>query len=260
MRISETKQNKRNREVGKMKKTLIIICSIVILTSIVFSGCTKEESNLNTATLNTKSSGESMDDEYIIEPETIETILAKTESFDSMYYEISMNMEMDMDIEMSGFGEQSALIKIWQKNSFIKEEITTETGDISTSILVIQRPEGVYLYNTEKDEYILSTDDVFSFTSSLQYFDSDMILNYLSNISSSNFDTELIDGKEATIIEYSPTGEDNSIYVKLWVWNEKGVPLKGIINMNLEDMSMDMELTYGNYSFSEIPDSVFSIN
>jgi hypothetical protein len=87
-----------------------------------------------------------------------------------------------------------------------------------------------------------------------------MILDYLSNLSSSNFDTEMIDGKEAAIIEYSPTVEDNSIHVKLWIWNEKGVPLKGIINMSLEQFRMNMELIYSNYSFSYIPDSVFSLN
>lgn len=243
-----------------MKKTLMIICLIVVLLSIVFSGCTQEESSFNTDTSNTKSSSGSIDNNQIPEPETIETILSKSESIDSMYYEISMNMEMDMDMEMSGFGEQTALIKIWQKEPFIKEEITTETGYINTSILVIQRPDGTYLYDTGKDEYILSTDDVHSITSSMQYFDNDIILDYISNLSSSNFETEMIDGKEATVIEYSPTGKDSSIYVKLWIWNEKGVPLKGIINMNLEEMIMNMEFKYSNYSFYEIPDSVFSLN
>jgi len=243
-----------------MKKALMIICFIVVLLSIVFSGCTQEESSFNTDTSNTKSSSGSIDNNQIPEPETIETILSKSESIDSMYYEISMNMEMDMDIEMSGFGEQTALIKIWQKDLYIKEEITTETGYINTSILVIQHPDGTYLYDTENDEYILSTDDVYSITSSLQYFDNHMILDYISNLSSSNFKTEMIDGKEATIIEYSPTGKDSYIYVKLWIWNEKGVPLKGIINMSLEEMIMNMEFRYDNYSFSEIPDSVFSLN
>jgi outer membrane lipoprotein-sorting protein len=242
-----------------MKKTLIIICLIIVLTSVVFSGCTQEESSVNTAPSNTKSSSGSIDINQIPEYETIETILSKPESIDSMYYEISMNMEIDMEMEMSGFGEQTALIKIWQKDPYLKAEITTETGDISTSILVIQSPEGIYLYDAEKDEYILSTDDVYSLTSSLQYFDNDMILEYISNISSSDFESDLIDGKEATIIEYSPTAEDSSIYVKLWIWNEKGVPLKGIINLSFEEMVINMEFMYSNYSFYEIPDSTFNV-
>jgi hypothetical protein len=126
-----------------MKKTLMIICSIVILISFVLSGCTQEYSSSNIDPLKTKSSSKSMDNDQIVDSETIEKILSKQESFDSIYYEISMNMEMDMDIEMLGFGEQTALIKVWQKDPYIKEEITTITGDISTSILVIQGPDGM---------------------------------------------------------------------------------------------------------------------
>jgi len=243
-----------------MEKTMVVICSMAILLSLVFSGCTQQDSSSHTAISNTKSSNEPLNSNQIPEAETIETILSKPESQDSMYYEIIMKMEMDMDFEMSGFGEQTALIKIWKKDPYIKEEITTEAGGISTSILVIQRPDGTYVYNADKGEYILSTDDVSSITSSLQYFDNDMILEYISNLSTSDLETEIIDGKEAIIIEYSPTDADNSIYVKLWIWNEKGVPLKGIINMSLEEMSMNMELTFGNYSFSAIPDGVFSLN
>ena len=243
-----------------MKKTFLIICSIVLVLSIVFSGCTQQDSSSHTAISNSKSSIDSVNNNQISEPETIETILSKPESLDSMYYEVSMTLEMDMDFEMSGFGEQTALIKIWKKDLYIKEEITSEISGISTSIIVIEGTDGVYVYDAENDEYILSTDDVNSIISSLQYFENDMILEYLSNFSSLNFETEMIDGKEATIIEYSPIDGDTSIYVKLWIWNEKGVPLKGLINMNFEEMNMNMELTFGNYSFSDISDSVFNID
>lgn len=241
-----------------MKKTLMVICFLALSLSIVFSGCTQEESSMNTTESNENSSNESIENNTIPEPETIETILNKPESIDSIYYEITMNMEIDMDL--FGFEEQSALMKIWQKENYSKWEITSEAGGMSTSILLIQRPDGTYIYNAEKDEYTLSTDEVNSITSSLKYFDNDMVLEYISNLPSSNFETELIDGKEATIIEYSPNGENSTIYVKLLIWNEKGVPLKGIINMIMEEMNMNMEFTFDNYSFSEIPDNIFNLN
>ena len=76
----------------------------------------------------------------------------------------------------------------------------------------------------------------------------------------SNFDTETIDGKKATIIQYSPFEEDNLITIKLWIWNERGVPLKAFIDMTMEDNTMTMEFKFSNYSFSDIPDSTFSVS
>ena len=236
-----------------MKKNMIILSFIVLLIIAVFSGCTEKESSSHTKISNSLSSDELIEQEQIQEPETIEEILTKTETIDSMYYEISM------DMDLSEFGVQSALIKIWQKEPYLKEEITTITGDTSISIVVIQRPDGTFVYDAEQGKYVISSDDISSVTTSLEYFDNDMILDYISNITSSEYEIETIDGKEAFVIEYSPSVMDSSIHIKMWIWIEKGVPLKGILDMNMEQITMSMELTYNNYSFSEIPDSVFSL-
>jgi outer membrane lipoprotein-sorting protein len=236
-----------------MKKNMVIVCFVVMLLFAVFSGCTENESSSNTKISNTVSLDESKEQEQLQEPETIEEIIAKTEQIDSMYYEISMIMDI------SEFGEQSGLIKIWQKEPYIKEEITTITGNTNISILVIQRPDGTYVYDAGLGQYVVSTDDISSVSTSLQYFDNDMVLDYISNISTSDYETEIIDGKEALVVEYSPSLMGNSIHVKMWIWIEKGVPLKGILDMNMEQITIKMELNYSNYSFSDIPDSIFNL-
>ena len=241
-------------EVGKeMKKYVLIFCIALVLPVAFFCGCT-EESSSDTVSSNTISSEEHKAPEQVQEPESIESILTKPDTMDSIYYEISM----DMDI--SEIGQQSALIKVWQKEPYIKEDITSAMGGYSTSILVIQGPDGTYVYDAEQDRYIISTDDMPSISTSLQYFDSDMILSSIANQTLSNFEKEIIDGKETTVIEYSPVLDDDFIHVKMWIWNEKGVPLKGIITMSMDEMTMSMEFIYSNYSFEEIPDSVFSIS
>lgn len=236
-----------------MEKRIIIIYLSILLITIGFCGCTQEDSSSDTASSDLEITKDPEIQEQYQEPDSLDSIFDKAENINSMYYEISM----DMDI--SEFGRQSALIKIWQKEPYIKEEIISEINGYSSTIMVIQNPDGTYLYDAEQDEYILSTDDVSSISTSLQYFDSDMILNSLSNQSLSNFNTDILDGKKTTVIEYSPTQDDDFIHVKIWIWNEKGVPLKGIVSMSLEEMNMDMEFLYSNYSFSDIPDSVFNI-
>ena len=88
----------------------------------------------------------------------------------------------------------------------------------------------------------------------------DIIKNYLDAQTSENFETEIIDGKKATIIEYSPEDGEYPMEIKLWIWNEKGLPLKAFIDMDLMDISMTMEFIFSNYSFSVIPDSLFDIS
>jgi len=232
-----------------MKKNVIIIGFILIFLLIGLSGCTEKQ------TSNEKTSSEQTE-KQVTPPieESITTILSKTETIDSMYYEI------DASIEMSEFGIQHALIKIWQKTPYLKEQIISDYNGISNSILVINCPDGTYIYDNDKETYIMTMEDVSFFSASLQYFDSALIKTYLGNESLNTYDTEIIDGKQATIIEYSPMQDNNFVRIKMWIWNDKGVPLKALIDMTMEDMTMAMDFTFTNYSFTEISDSTFRVS
>jgi hypothetical protein len=48
--------------------------------------------------------------------------------------------------------------------------------------------------------------------------------------------------------------------IQMWIWNEKGVPLKANIEMTMEDMIMTMNFNFSNYSFSDIPNSTFNVS
>jgi hypothetical protein len=236
-------------ENGKiMKKQFIIEVIIVVLITVGLSGCMQQESSQESVSID-----QSQIQANSPTTESIYQILEKSETFESMYYEI------DALINMSEFGTQAAMIKIWQKPPYIKEEIISTTNGITTPITLIHRPEGIYLYDTEKGKYIL-TMDVSMFSTSLQYFDTEQIKNYLNTQTSNDFNTEIIDGKKATVMQFIPLQGENHMTIQMWIWNEKGVPLKANIEMTMEDMIMTMNFNFSNYSFSDIPNSTFNVS
>jgi outer membrane lipoprotein-sorting protein len=184
--------------------------------------------------------------------ESVQGILDKAAAIDSLYYEIAMTMDM------SQYGTQTATMKIWQEKPYFKQQITVSTGGTTNTISVIQRPEGTFLYNAAQEKYVLTT-NISSYVTSLQYFDSQMIKNLLNNQSITHFETETIDGKITTTFEYTFSSMGMNMTAKIWIWNEKGLPLKAHMDMTMEQTSMTMDFIFSNYSFADIPDSTFNV-
>jgi len=225
-----------------MKKPMILIGIISVLLIITLSGCTQQSS-----------SDQSDVDSTPPTQESLLNILDKAGTIESLYYEVAAT------ITMSSYGTQTATVKIWQKMPYIKEQVTMNYAGATTTVTVIHRPEGNYTYDTAQGEYVL-TPNVTSFGSSLQYFDSKMMKEYLNNQTMVNLQTEMVDGKLATIFEYTPLSGGTQMSVKVWIWNERGLPLKALVNMTLEQMTMNMSFVFNNYSFAALPDSTFSVS
>jgi len=170
-----------------------------------------------------------------------------------MYYEIAAS------INISKYGTQTATIQIWQKPPYLKEQITGINAGVTTTIEVIHRPEGNYTYDAVQGKYVLAS-DVTSFATWLQYFDSEMLQDLLNKQSVTNLETVIIDGKKATVFDYSLSIQGMNITIKMWIWNERGVPLKACIDMDMTEMAMMVDFTFSNYSFLDIPDSTFSVS
>ena len=225
-----------------MNKQKILIGIILILVSVGLSGCSEQDQAINQSQEQSNPPG----------TESLFTILEKAQNIESLYYEITAT------INMSVIGTQTAIIKIWQKKPYLKEEITSTAAGMTSTISVIHRPDGNYTYDTNQGKYVVTTETT-SFAANLEYLDSDMIKKYLDNQTITNLQTEIIDGKQASIIEYNLPQEMNEITIKIWIWNENGLPLRAYMNMILEETTMTMDLTFTNYSFSEIPDSTFNV-
>jgi len=186
---------------------------------------------------------------------TVQTILEKAAVLESVYYEIDTTYIID------GIILQTTTMKIWQKPSYLKEEVNTTSvstnstsGNITTTLTVIKRPEGIYRYDNVSQTYQLDPQLIVPKPST-----TDMVQNLLNNQTLSIIGAENISGTPTTIIQYHPNQGGNSTTVTLWVWNEKGVPLKEQYISNSEDTSVTITSLYNSYSFTDIPDSIFSV-
>lgn len=226
-----------------MKKHVVLIGIVLIGLIAGTSGCTQRDSSPDDVNLQS----------ILPTTESLESILAKSDSIESMYYEIAAL------ITMPQIGTQSATVKIWQKPPYVKEEITGLNAGSTTTIVVIHRPEGNYTYDAAQGKYVL-TPDATSFATSLQYFDSEMLRSLLDNQTLMNLETVSIDGKQATKFDYSISIQGVNVTVKMWIWNERGVPLKAYVDMDMKEMAMTLDLTFSNYSFTGIPDSMFNVS
>jgi outer membrane lipoprotein-sorting protein len=145
-------------------------------------------------------------------------------------------------------------MKIWQKTPYLKEEKNSTTSNITTTLTVIKRPEGIYRYDATLNTYELDPLIVIP-----QLSTADVAQDLLNNQTITLLGTETIAGKTATVIQYTPSQAGNSTTIKMWIWNEKGVLLKALYTTVSEEANITMDYNYSNYSFSDIPDSTFSV-
>ena len=180
--------------------------------------------------------------------DTLQTILEKAAILASVSYEIDTSFIID------GVERQNTTVKVWQKNPYLKEEENSTSGNISTTRNIVQRPEGLYLYDPTVQAYQLNT-----MVTMPQPSTREMVYDLLNNQTLTIIGTENISGKPTTIIQYSPNQESNSTTIKLWIWNETGVLLKEQYISNSEGTSVMINTIYSNYSFADIPEITFSV-
>jgi outer membrane lipoprotein-sorting protein len=213
------------------QKVLFGIIAPLVCSLLMISGCTQQQGSDQTST------------------ESLQTILAKAETIGSVYYELATSTAM------SGAPVQTTTMKIWQKTPFLKEDRNITTGNITTTLTVIKRPEGIYRYDITQNKYELALGiEIPQLLST-----GDTAKDLLNNQTITTLGTETIDGKTATVIQYTPSQAGNSTTIKMWIWNEKGVPLKALYTMTSGETTITMDYDYSNYSFSDIPDSTFSV-
>jgi outer membrane lipoprotein-sorting protein len=212
------------------QKVLFGIIAPLICSLLMISGCTQQQGLDKTST------------------ESLQTILTKAAIIESVYY------ELDTSTTISGLVEQITTMKIWQKTPYLKEEKNSTTSNITTTLTVIKRPEGIYRYDATLNTYELDPLIVIP-----QLSTADVAQDLLNNQTITLLGIETIAGKTATVIQYTPSQAGNSTTIKIWIWNEKGVLLKALYTTVSEEANITMDYNYSNYSFSDIPDSTFSV-
>ncbi len=184
--------------------------------------------------------------------ESVQAILSKAETIESMSYNINGSLNLTSYVtEVLG-------MKVWHKNPYLKENITVYPLGIPITTTIIQRPEGTYIYNNNTGKYELNS-SIPSFVTAFKYIDPVMIKDLLNNQTITHFDTAVLDGKQTTVLNYTvPLQGNYSIKVIVWIWNDMGIPLKALLEMNTI-IKMNIDIRFTNYSFASIPDSEFDV-
>ena len=180
--------------------------------------------------------------------ESLQEILEKAIIIESVSYELNVSMKILDSVT------QTTTMRIWQQLPYLKEQSNITAGNITTAITIIKRPEGLYRYDELIQSYI-HDDQVIIPQPSLVEISQDLLANQSLSIRG----TEDVLGKTATVIDYTPVHMGNDTVVTLWIWNEKGVPLKAEQTTSNEESTVTMEYIYSSYSFEEIPPSIFAV-
>jgi len=212
------------------QKLLFGIIAPLVCSLLMISGCTQQKGSDQTSS------------------ESLQTILEKAAIIESVYYELNTSTTISDSVE------QITTMKIWQKTPYLKEEVNSTTGGITTTLTVIKSPEGIYRYDTTLNTYELDPLIVIP-----QLSTTDVVQDLLNNQTITILGTEIINGNTTTVIQYTPSQAGNSTTIKIWIWNEKGVPLKALYITKNEETDVTMDYTYSNYSFADIPNSTFSV-
>ena len=189
--------------------------------------------------------------------EFIETIISKVESIDSIQYtSISTTLINEISDTPSNY---TIVTKIYDKKPNIRIKSSAEhDNDLIPMSDAIVHPDAVYIYDAYRNEYmpVTSQEGIMKFSQvSLQGF----INQIKNNDTVKRSGTDVIDGKKATIIEFFFTDKRIKYSYKIWVWDEKGIPLRSEITSVFEEKMMVMRCEFANISFKEIPDSLFQV-
>jgi outer membrane lipoprotein-sorting protein len=211
----------------KKQKEIFIMTSIILSLLVLTCGCIQQSEN----------------------KETIQTILQKANVIGDVYYELIGTTST----ESGNFSyNTSYTMKIWQKMPYMK----IETISNNTIQVMIVRPDGNYIYDNQSQKYIKipSTENI-----TRQKFLEEQANEILESQTLKNLGSGTLDGKSVTIVEYSYNTTGITLSPKLWIWNEKGIPLRLEMTSTVMTVNLTLIMQYKNFIFKEIPDSTFNV-
>jgi len=210
------------------QKEIFFLASILLCLLVMISGCTQQSEN----------------------KESIQTILQKVNNIGDVYYELigetstkSGNLTYNSSYTM----------KIWQKMPYMKIETIVSNDTVQVMIV---RPDGNYIYDNQTQKYIKipPTENI-----TREKFLEEQSNEILESQTLTNLGSDTIDGKSVTIIEYSYNTTGITVSPKLWIWNEKGIPLRIEMKSTVMTVSFNLIKQYKNFVFEEIPYSTFNV-
>ncbi len=165
----------------------------------------------------------------------LEDILGKVANITSVKY--------DMVMTVPGIGTME--IKMWQKLPNMKEDMTVQ--GVHTILFMDMEENVMYTYMPDQNMAVKTTLDA----SAVPEGGTDSVESMM-DYNPTVVGTESIDGKSCTVVTYEMPGAGD---FKMWIWKDKGFPLKTEIVLNGETTTVECK----NVDFSDIPDSTFDL-
>jgi outer membrane lipoprotein-sorting protein len=206
----------------KKQTALLILCGTLVCI-LLFSGCS---SNKPAAS------------------ESIQDILAKAQTIHSVKYNVTI-------ILAQGNGTaNNRTLTVWEKPPYMK--INSSMGDRYQVFIV--RPEGLYIGIEGSDKF----SKINGSSPEPSLMTQSEILR--SNISFRIVGNETVNGVATTVLQYSTTTSGGTTTTKVWIWNDKGIPIKTQETVVMGEMTFVTTKVMNNFDFSNIPDSEFDLS
>jgi outer membrane lipoprotein-sorting protein len=215
-----------------MQTKQLALCATLLVAILLVAGCTSTNNNTNNQN-NTNGGNQT---------NSLTQLLNKANQITSMAYTINVTVANL---------PTGLIIHVWQKKpTFMKTEMNTTIPNLNMTItmITIQRPNGTFTYNSMSNKWIKSNETIAQTPPSTSE-----LLNY--NLTEAG--TETVNGKLCTIVEYTTVTNNQTVHVRMWIWNEHGIPIK--MRSTFEGQQSTTIMTMTDFNFAEIPDSTFDL-
>ena len=174
---------------------------------------------------------------------SIRDILAKAKTIGPVKYDV-ITIPM-----INGNYTVNRTLTIWEEPPYLKVNMS-----MGPSYKVfITRPNGTYV-NISGPQKFIKTNIAFPETSLIAQSNA-----LRSNITFRVVDNVTIDGNAATILQYTTNRSGGLTTTKVWIWNEKGIPLQTEITVVIGKRTFATKTINKNFVFGDIPLSEFSV-
>jgi outer membrane lipoprotein-sorting protein len=203
------------------KQTMFLMLSSTLVCILLISGCSSNKPATSTS---------------------IQEILAKANAITSVKYDSFTTI-------VQGNQTINRTSTIWEKPPFMK--INASMGSVYQ--VFIKRPDGLYMEIPNSTKFIKINGS--SPETSLMNQSNTLLTNITFHI----VGNETIEGVATTILQYSPSQNGGSTTTKVWIWKDKGIPIKIQITVLIGGKTFVTTTVMKNFDFSDIPESEFSI-
>jgi outer membrane lipoprotein-sorting protein len=166
--------------------------------------------------------------------ESLEDILGRGAELVSVQYEAVITAP----------GAPQQIMQIWFKQEKIRAEVT-EQGQTLVTIANLDTQVAYLYYPAMNVAYQMDFEEA----PELPLADAQSIPEYEYQI----IGTEIVDGKECLVVEYSVPAEQTT--VRMWIWEEYGFPIRAEMTTSAGTTIAE----FRNLDFGDIPDSMFEL-